>query len=571
MHNGSAVVASLPTAPAANGTSSSSKHKRRSALSPLDICTSVSGPSDGTGFTDAFLPAVTGEAAPARLCLARSTIKPAFDTVRIRTQDGQAIPNINLEKRGVGNSTASTVLLADGLEGVPQQRAKYTEPARSAVVSGLPAASTSGADSLSNGATTVVETEQTLAQQLRSLQVEQQTAKSGQQPSAPNALVNGAAEKPARRIADATSLSQSLVQALHSSDTRLLETCLQNSDPKVIRSTVRRLPNQLVLPLVESLVERLSRKRQGFGMGTGGVDASRGFTLVDWLRHVLTIHLAYLVTVPALVSRLASLHSTLDSRTTYHSQLLALNGRLDLVVSQIDVRSNSLATSSRSAAASRRAGPSHSGRVAGVALQKQGPARYVEGINEDEEEEEEISSEGEEVAVAGPSTVKAVSTAVPELNGDDDAVADEEDIEDLVMGTDATLVNGDASSDEEEASEEDDEEDEMPAKGKKGRAKAKANGKRTGKAPSAALNGFLELEAEESDNEGEDDAQDAHSRRGAPFSAASTAKLSLLNGSLSKSDDEDVLDDEDDDDDAYESDFINDESEEDGEDSDDEE
>ena len=277
--------------------------------------------------------------------------------------------------------------------------------------------------------------------------------------------------------------------------------------------------------------------------------------------------------IPALVSRLASLHSTLDSRTTYHSQLLALNGRLDLVVSQIDVRSNPLATSSTSAAAaaSRRAGSTHTGRVPGVVLQKQGPARYVEGINEDEEEEEEISSEGEEVAVAGPSTVKAVSTAVPELNGDDDAVADEEDIEDLVMGTDATLVNGDASSDEEEASEEDDEEDEMPAKGKKGRAKAKANGKRTGKAPSAALNGFLELEAEESDNEGEDDAQDAHSRRGAPFSAASTAKLSLLNGSLSKSDDEDVLDDEDDDDDAYESDFINDESEEDGEDSDDEE
>lgn len=150
---------------------------------------------------------------------------------------------------------------------------------------------------MSNGATTVAETEQTLAQQLRSLQVEQQTANSGQQPSAPNALVNGAAGKPARRIADATSLSQSLVQALHSSDTRLLETCLQNSDPKVIRSTVRRLPNQLVLPLVESLVERLSRKRQGFGTGTGGVDASRGFTLVDWLRHVLTIHLAYLVTV----------------------------------------------------------------------------------------------------------------------------------------------------------------------------------------------------------------------------------------------------------------------------------
>jgi U3 small nucleolar RNA-associated protein 5 len=100
-----------------------------------------------------------------------------------------------------------------------------------------------------------------------------------------------------KRIADAMSTTQSLVQALHSADTRLLETCLVESNVKVIRATVRRVPDTLVLPLVEALVERLSRTRRGVGEGAGGVDANRGQVLVEWLRNVLIVHLGYLITV----------------------------------------------------------------------------------------------------------------------------------------------------------------------------------------------------------------------------------------------------------------------------------
>lgn len=99
------------------------------------------------------------------------------------------------------------------------------------------------------------------------------------------------------RIADALSTTQSLVQALHSADVRLLETCLAEKNPKIIRATVRRVPGTLVLPLVEALVERLSRRRKGAGEGSGGVDASRGQVLIEWLRNVLIVHLGYLITV----------------------------------------------------------------------------------------------------------------------------------------------------------------------------------------------------------------------------------------------------------------------------------
>lgn len=111
----------------------------------------------------------------------------------------------------------------------------------------------------------------------------------------------GAARNAAKKthIADALSTSQSLVQALHSADVRLLETCLAESNVKIIRATVRRVPSTLVLPLVEALVERLSRTRNGAGVGTGGVDASRGQVLIEWLRNVLIVHLGYLITVSA--------------------------------------------------------------------------------------------------------------------------------------------------------------------------------------------------------------------------------------------------------------------------------
>ena len=53
----------------------------------------------------------------------------------------------------------------------------------------------------------------------------------------------------------------------------------------------------MILPLVEALVERLGRSRKGFGSGPGGVDAGRGQVLIEWLRLVLVVHLAHLVTV----------------------------------------------------------------------------------------------------------------------------------------------------------------------------------------------------------------------------------------------------------------------------------
>ena len=160
-------------------------------------------------------------------------------------------------------------------------------------------------------------------------------------------------------VVAANSLTRTLIQALHSSDTRLLEMCLTHSDPILIRNTVRRLPPQLAIPLITSCVERLGKGNRVTNMkgGGGGASSQRGSSLVVWVKAVLVIHAGHLMIVcfnfrvacgvfncinqiPDLVTRLSGLHATLTARLNLHDSLLSLSGRLEMVLSQIELRSS---------------------------------------------------------------------------------------------------------------------------------------------------------------------------------------------------------------------------------------
>lgn len=106
-------------------------------------------------------------------------------------------------------------------------------------------------------------------------------------------------ENAAIQAVPAASLTRTLIQALHSSDSGLLETCLAHSNANLIQNTVKRLPPQLAVPLVTACVERLGRgKRVGRGKGGGaGAGSQRGTGLVRWVRAVLVVHGGHLLTV----------------------------------------------------------------------------------------------------------------------------------------------------------------------------------------------------------------------------------------------------------------------------------
>lgn len=124
----------------------------------------------------------------------------------------------------------------------------------------------------------------------------------------------------------AESLQAVLVQALHTDDVALLESVLAVSDDEVIYNTVARLPSNYVAPFLTTTIELFRAK------------PARGLVLVRWIRCTLSLHVAYLTTVPNLMLSLSALYNTVDARVSLFKRYLKLSGRLDLVLSQIKMQ-----------------------------------------------------------------------------------------------------------------------------------------------------------------------------------------------------------------------------------------
>jgi len=123
-------------------------------------------------------------------------------------------------------------------------------------------------------------------------------------------------------IPKSDSVQTVLIQALHTKDSALLETCLEVADPTVIKNTVQSLPTTFVLPFVTFAVEKFR--------------ASPNRTeIIPWLRNVLIYHSSYLMSVPDVVTSLTALYTTIDTRVAALPRLLKLSGRLDLLLSQV--------------------------------------------------------------------------------------------------------------------------------------------------------------------------------------------------------------------------------------------
>lgn len=127
-------------------------------------------------------------------------------------------------------------------------------------------------------------------------------------------------------VPSASSLHQLAKQAVQSGDSVLLEKCLQVTATKVIETTVCRLEPALVIPLLDKLVVRFQNR------------PARGSSLLLWMQAVLVHHMNYLLTVPDLLQQLSSLYRALEARTTIYQKMLRLSGRLDLVLSQMELR-----------------------------------------------------------------------------------------------------------------------------------------------------------------------------------------------------------------------------------------
>ncbi|CCH43684.1 WD repeat-containing protein [Wickerhamomyces ciferrii] len=126
--------------------------------------------------------------------------------------------------------------------------------------------------------------------------------------------------------ATAGSLTVVLTQALKANDHALLETVLANKDETVLKNTVQRLDTTLAVILLERLAERIARQTHRQGQ------------LNIWVKWVMAIHGGYLINIPNLTKSLSSLHSTLIKRSSTLPRLLELQGRLDVLYSQQELK-----------------------------------------------------------------------------------------------------------------------------------------------------------------------------------------------------------------------------------------
>ncbi|KAI0090025.1 WD40-repeat-containing domain protein [Irpex rosettiformis] len=408
---------------------------------------------------------VAGSVGKVRVARLAGGVKPTFDVVEYLDAEGEFLPEVSLTP-----ITASTALRssAQTTTGIAPQR--YTESSSTAVRSGIELGQDASMDDLATrdieGELDADLAELSLGQRLTALSgtdgIPQRASESDDEVEAKASKTTPTDGTPLQTV-PASSLTRTLIQALHSSDSGLLETCLAHTNAALIQNTVQRLPSQLAVPLITACVERLGRgKRAGRGKGGGaGAGAQRGTGLVRWVRAVLLVHGGYLLTIPDLVARLSGLHATVTSRLALQQSLLSLSGRLDMVISQIELRSSTAPAPLPVPQSTKSKGK-----------QKKQPqkqvARYVEGESEDEE--------ADDMNVEVESGDDAGSVEDVELGGSDEEEDDEEEEED--------------EEEDEEDSEENDEEE---------------NDSDDSDAGGFKMNGFIDDEAEEYSSDGDED------------------------------------------------------------------
>lgn len=122
-----------------------------------------------------------------------------------------------------------------------------------------------------------------------------------------------------------------LSQSLRNNDHSLLESVLANRDPTIIESTISRLEPTLAVVLLERLTERLARHTTKFDQ------------LNYWLKWILIIHGGFLSSLPNLNVQLSGLHATLLKKADALPRLLELQGRINILYQQSEIKKGILA------------------------------------------------------------------------------------------------------------------------------------------------------------------------------------------------------------------------------------
>jgi len=122
------------------------------------------------------------------------------------------------------------------------------------------------------------------------------------------------------------SVLQLLLQGLNSKDKRILESVLERADEELINDTVKRLPLEAVLPLLETLHHYIQGK------------TPLVFSHGKWLKAVLHYHTSHIMSSPECEEILSSMNTIIEARTRNYNKILQLRGKLEMIVKQVNTQ-----------------------------------------------------------------------------------------------------------------------------------------------------------------------------------------------------------------------------------------
>jgi len=122
------------------------------------------------------------------------------------------------------------------------------------------------------------------------------------------------------------SVLQLLLQGLNSKDKRILESVLERADEDLITDTVKRLPLEAVLPLLETLHHYIQGK------------TPLVFSHGKWLKAVLHHHTSHIMSSPECEEILTSMNTIIEARTRNYNKILQLRGKLEMIVKQVNTQ-----------------------------------------------------------------------------------------------------------------------------------------------------------------------------------------------------------------------------------------
>ncbi|ETS62894.1 hypothetical protein PaG_02656 [Moesziomyces aphidis] len=420
--------------PAESKSDASPSKKKSAALPSLELLAQSEPSASATEWIDSRI--VADKLRLARLI--RGAKVSIDETTIMRGKDAQLQKTLQMPVTGAKqNASSSGLLVADSneaqLTGGAASTQRYADaPMRpqgmddDGLATGLEDAGLVATPS-SRGA----ELEPTLAQRLKELGFSDPST-AGQEAEEDDAQMPS---KKQQSLTNEASLASSLSQALHSGDTSLLTSCLNHNDPILIRNTVRKISGPLSVKLLEECVSRLNGVG-GNHVSKGSMGSQKARGLMEWVRATLLNHMGYLMSLPNLVSRLSGLHATLTTRLATHERLLALNGRLELVLSQIEARAAYMSQASNNQV--RVQGVKFGKKTQGDKLaqaqsedkQRRKGKKWVEETDDSDSDADDMATDADGVLVRGENDeegdVQDIALGA-ESDEDDDEDSDDED------------------------------------------------------------------------------------------------------------------------------------------------